>query len=638
MERRGFLKSIGAGAAAMTLPGGGRAGPAGAPDERPNIVWACAEDMSPHMGCYGETTIRTPNIDRLAREGARFTRAFITAPVCSPSRSAMVTGMYQTTIGAHNHRSSRDEIKINLPAHIKLIPQYFKDAGYYTCNGRIWPEDAVERAASGKTDYNFVWDSAVYEAAEWSGRKAGQPFFAQIQLRGGKYRNAKVPNPVDPADVKLPPYYPDHAVLREDWARYLNSVIQVDIELGQIMKRLEDERIADNTIVFFWTDHGISHIRDKQFVYEGGMRIPLIIHGPGIKPGTVRDDLVEHIDIPAASLQSAGLPVPEHLQGRQLFASDYEPRDYAFSARDRCDETVERIRCVRTKRFKYIRNFFPERSHTQHNRYKDHKQIMITMRQLYAEGKLNSDQVRPFLPTRPVEELYDLENGPYELRNLADSPEHQDTLKELRARLDAWMDETRDLGVIPEPELAEMYRTHDSAYAILRRRENVELVKRLRRVGALREEGASAIGGLIEAMKDPAPAVRYEAARALGNLGPEAKRAADVLTKAIADKAASVRVAAARALCRMGMVDEGLPVLRQELTNKENEVARHYAALVLEDIGEAASPALDDLKAAMDESYDLVRRVATRAVGILEGTYDPKAGGGRLPARAGRTR
>ncbi|MFQ5808981.1 MAG: HEAT repeat domain-containing protein, partial [Armatimonadota bacterium] len=222
------------------------------------------------------------------------------------------------------------------------------------------------------------------------------------------------------------------------------------------------------------------------------------------------------------------------------------------------------------------------------------------------------------------DELYDLENDPYELENLADSPRHRTTLEQLRAQLDAWMDETGDLGVIPEPELAEMHKTHDSAYAILRNQENVELVKRLRRIGALREEGASTIGGLIEAMKDPAPAVRYEAARALGNLGVEAGQARDVLTAAIADEAASVRVAAARALCKMGMVDEGLPVLRRELTHKENEVVRHYAALALEDIGEAARPALDDLKAAKDESYDLVRRVATRAVAILEGPYTPR--------------
>ncbi len=628
MERRDFLRSISAGAGAMALPGHVRPARAAADaGGRPNVLWVCAEDMSPHMGCYGETTIETPNIDRLAREGARFTRAFITAPVCSPSRSAMVTGMYQTTIGAHNHRSSRDEIKIHLPEEIKLIPQYFREAGYYTANGGMRAGDFPNKIPWGKTDYNFVWErDAVYDAPDWSGRDPRQPFFAQLQLRGGKNRGAKVPNPVDPADVKLPPYYPDHPVLREDWARYLNSVIQTDIELGQIMARLEDEGIADNTIVFFWTDHGISHIRDKQFLYEGGIHIPLIVRGPGIEPGTVRDDLVEHIDIPATSLRSAGLPVPGHLQGRALFGADYQPRQHVFAARDRCDETVDRIRCVRTTRYKYIRNFVPERPHTQYNQYKDHKQIMITMRELYAQGELDAAQARPFLPTRPPEELYDLQSDPHELNNLADSRRHRGTLERLRTRLEKWINETRDLGVVPEPELAELCRTYDSAHAILRDPGNREMVERLRKVEALKAAGAAAVPQLIEAMGNVAPAVRYVAATALGSLGEAAKPASGALTAVLSDAAASVRVAAARALCLMGEVDRGLPVLRQELTNKGNEVVRHYAAMALEDIGEAARPALEDLKRARDDSYDLVKRVAVRTVEILEGTYNPKAG------------
>jgi arylsulfatase A-like enzyme len=628
MERRDFLKSIGAGAGAMALPGQMRpAGAEAAAEARPNVLWVCAEDMSPHMGCYGETTIETPNIDRLAREGARFTRAFITAPVCSPSRSAMVTGMYQTTIGAHNHRSSRDDIKIRLPEPIKLVPQYFRDVGYYTANGGMQAGSFPDKVPWGKTDYNFVWDrDAVYDAPDWSGREPGQPFFAQLQLHGGKNRGAKVPSPVDPANVKLPPYYPDHPVLREDWAQYLNSVIQTDIELGQIMSRLEEEGVADNTIIFFWTDHGISHIRDKQFLYEGGIHIPLIVRGPSIQAGTVREDLVEHIDIPATSLESAGVPVPEHLQGRALFASDYQPREYVFAARDRCDETVDRIRCVRTRRYKCIRNFFPERPHAQYNQYKDHKQIMITMRELFAEGKLDAAQARPFLPSRPPEELYDLQEDPYELVNLADSPAHQGTLRRLRSKLEAWIEETGDLGAIPEPELAELCRTHDSAYAVLQDPTNREVVERLREVEALKGAGAAALPQLVEAMANPAPALRHAAAMALGNLGEAARPAGEALKTALVDAAVSVRIAAARALCLMGNTDQGLPVLRKELTNKGNEVIRHYAAMALEDIGEAARPALEDLKAARDDPYDLVKRVTVRTVEILEGTYSPKAG------------
>ncbi|MCK4292390.1 MAG: sulfatase-like hydrolase/transferase [Planctomycetes bacterium] len=621
MRRRDFLKSIGFGAAALTTSSQ-EIVPAAAgdhPQKRPNILWICAEDMSANMSCYGETTIQTPNIDRLAAEGSLFKHAFITAPVCSPSRSAMVTGMYQTTIGAHLHRSSRHAVKIRLPEHIKLISEYFQQAGYYTSNGSMLNKSSPGKTKPGKTDYNFVWDQKVYDGPEWSGRKPGQPFFAQIQLRGGKNRGANVPDPVAPANVKLPPYYPDHPVLREDWARYLNSVVQTDIELGEILKRLQDEGIAESTVVFFWTDHGISHIRGKQYLYEEGIHIPLIVRGPGIKGGTVREDLVEHIDIAATSLSLAGVPIPSHIQGRALFARDYKAKAYIFSARDRCDETVERMRCVRTSRYKYIRNFYPHRPHTQPNRYKDGKQIMVTMRGLFAAGKLNSHQARPFLASRPVEELYNLQSDPHELHNLGDQPEHQRTLKKLRARLTEWMDRTGDLGQIPEPILAELLRQYDSPYAILQDKANQKLARRINEVRQLAEQGAEATQPLIKAMKDKKAPVRYVAAMGLGNMGAQARPAAEALSVALKDKADYVRVAAARALCLMdNMTDAALAVLERELTHSDNEVVRHYAALALEEAGEKARPAIEALKKVRNENYEYVKRVATRIVNTLE--------------------
>jgi arylsulfatase A-like enzyme len=419
----------------------------------PNIVWIVVEDMSPNMSCYGETTIRTPNIDRLASEGVRFSRAFTTAPVCSPSRSALVTGMYQTTIGAHNHRSSRGADKLHLPEHVKLLPQYSRERGYYTVLGAVNDnrDRAKRSAALGKSDYNFVWDESVYDDNDWSGRKPDQPFFAQIMLRGGKNRGAKVAKPVDPAAVKLPPYYPDHPVLREDWARYLNSVLKTDEEVGRILDRLRDEGLADNTLVAFMTDHGISHVRDKQFLYEGGIHVPLIIRWPGqIAAGTVRDDLVLQIDLSATTLAAAGVAVPSHLEGHALFATDFKPRDHVVTARDRCDETVDRIRSVRTDRFKYIRNFYPDRSHAQPNRYKDAKPIMVTMRELNGAGKLTPEQARVFAATRPEEELYDLKDDPFEMKNLASSADHAATLADLRGKLDAWIKSTGDKGQFPE--------------------------------------------------------------------------------------------------------------------------------------------------------------------------------------------
>lgn len=427
--------------------------PSASAGEKPNILWIVAEDMSPNMSCYGETTIRTPHIDRLAADGVRFTRAFATAPVCSPSRSALITGMYQTTIGAHHHRSSRGPVKISLPEHVKMLPAYFRERGYYTVLGGATegPRKPQNREALGKSDYNFVWDPAVYDSNDWSGRKPGQPFFAQIMLKGGKNRSAKVAHPVDPGTVKLPPYYPDDPVLRDDWASYLNSVLKTDEEVGKILDRLRDEGLADNTVVAFLTDHGVSHVRDKQFLYDGGIHVPLIVRWPGkIGPGTVRDDLVLQIDLSASTLAAVEIPIPDHLEGRALFAPEFKARDHVVTARDRCDETVDRIRSVRTERFKYIRNFYPDRSHAQPNRYKDGKPIMVTMRALRAAGELTPEQSRVFAPTRPKEELYDLREDPFELNNLAADAEHKAKLVELGAILDRWIDSTGDKGQYAE--------------------------------------------------------------------------------------------------------------------------------------------------------------------------------------------
>ncbi|MEM8954751.1 MAG: sulfatase-like hydrolase/transferase [Verrucomicrobiota bacterium] len=257
-------------------------------DMRPNIIWVVVEDQSRHYGCYGESLVETPNIDRLAEEGVRFTNAMVTAPVCSTARSALATGMYQTSIGAHHHRSGRGKEKIHLPEHVKLIAEYFQDAGYYTCLGSSGhlevPLKDKLAGRFGKSDYNFEWDESVYDAPEWSGRADGQPFFAQVMLAGGKARTLArahegIPH-VETEAVELPPYYPDHPVLREDWAAYLDTFSLMDLYVGQLMERLEAEGIAEETIIFFLTDHGVSHARGKQFCYDEGIMVPLIIWGP----------------------------------------------------------------------------------------------------------------------------------------------------------------------------------------------------------------------------------------------------------------------------------------------------------------------------------------------------------------------
>jgi arylsulfatase A-like enzyme len=465
-------------------------------DSRPNIVWILVDDMSGHFGYQGEPLVSTPNVDRLAKDGIVFTHAYATAPVCSTFRSALITGMYQTSIGAHHHRSSRGALKISLPSDVIPIPQLFRNAGYYTSNGN------ADGSRPGKEDYNFEYKKQdLYDGISWSGRKKNQPFFAQFQLRGGKHRNipdnytqirSELNSPVDPAVVALPPYYPDHPVIREDWAAYLDSVNYTDIEVGKIINKLKEDQLLNNTIIFFLTDHGISHARGKQFLYEEGLSIPFIAWGAALpRSQGQRADLISHIDLAATSLDLAGITIPKSMQGRSLFAANFQPRTYVVSARDRCDETVDHIRSIRTANYKYIRNFFPKRPYLQPSNYKDKKPFMPVLRQLYADGKLNSAQALIMAETRPAEELYDLTNDPWELDNLAANPAQDERLERFRLQLSNWENETNDLGRKPEddamydsdmmPVIQKTRRKDPSTADIIER--NIELMKKWRQEG-----------------------------------------------------------------------------------------------------------------------------------------------------------
>ena len=415
-------------------------------DTRPNIIWIITEDMSSHFSYQGETLINTPHVDRLAHEGAEFRQAYITSPVCSPSRSGLVTGMYPSTINAHHHRSFRGTIKQVLPDSVPLIPQLFKDAGYYVSNGS---SGTLNRP--GKTDYNFGIPKDLYDGKDWTGRAEGQPFFAQVQLHGGKNRGVKIDHPVNPADVKLPPQYPNDPLIREDWAKYLNSVKHSDDEVGQILARLENESLLDKTVIMFITDHGISHARGKQFCYEQGIHIPFIIWAPGRAPQSVRNDYVAHIDMAATSLYFAGIPIPEGMQSNPLYGPEYRTRSFVVSGRDRCDETVDRIRSVRQGDYLYIRNYHWQRPYLQPNAYKDKKDVMIRMRELHATGKLNAAQSLIMAESRPKEELYDVVKDPHNLHNLAGDATHTDALVSLRTTLDKWVIESGDRAQKAEP-------------------------------------------------------------------------------------------------------------------------------------------------------------------------------------------
>ena len=453
------------------------------PSRKPNVLWFVVDDMSANFSCYGETLIQTPHVDRLAREGTRFSNAFVTAPVCSPCRSALITGMYQTTIGAHHHRSGRGVEKIDLPDGVTPIPALFQKAGYFTCIGDGLPpgENAVGKKGKrgggglGKTDYNFQYDAAIYDAHDWADRKPEQPFFMQVQLAGGKLRGGndtaatkllanaakEFGAATDPEKVTLPPYYPRDPLLLRDWAAFLDSVRLTDVHAGKVIARLEKEGLLENTFIIFITDHGISHARGKQFLYNEGTHIPFIVRGPGIEKGKVRADLIEHIDMAAISLAAAGIEIPKTMQARNVLAPDYQPRRDVFAARDRCDETVDRIRSVRTDRFLYIRNFHPQRPHLQPSDYKDGKSIVQTLRSLHDSGKLDPlAEKLLFSPTRPPEELYEWTTDKWQITNLATDPAHKATLETLRARLDQWMQETKDQG----PESDSRYDSDMAAY------------------------------------------------------------------------------------------------------------------------------------------------------------------------------
>jgi len=457
LTRRELLSAAGLTAAGVLL---------GAPqrhvaaDDRPNVLWLTAEDISPDLGCYGDAYARTPNLDRLASEGALFRNAFTHAPVCAPSRSGIITGMYPTTIGTLHMRSQGVP-----PAYVKCFTEYLRAAGYYCSN-------------NAKTDYNFdspvaAWDECS-ATAFWTGRAPGQPFFSVINIGVTHESMIRVPDEVfaerikdlsederhDPARAVLPPYYPDTPVTRRDWARYYDLLTVCDKTVARILKNIEDQGLADNTIVFFFGDHGRGLPRAKRWIYDSGIHVPLIIRWRGkIAPGTVRSDFVRFIDLAPTMLALAGVQVPDYMQGRVFLGDRIGPEPQCvFAARDRMDETYDIIRCARDKQYKYIRNFEPQKPYAQHIAYMDEMPTMKEWRRLNAEGKLEGAQKLFFQETKPVEELYDIVADPYEVNNLAGSSEYEPVLKRMREVLERWMKDTGDLGLIPEAELKERMR------------------------------------------------------------------------------------------------------------------------------------------------------------------------------------
>ena len=431
-------------------------------DDRPNILWIYLEDVSGWFSCYGDEVIKTPNIDALAKSGTKFNRFYTPAGVCSATRSAIVTGYMQTSIGAHNHRSCRAAFrgksmgeydKNVLPETATPLPVRFRKAGYWTFN------------EGNKDDYNFEWNAKefydAYFKRGWGparfidglclkDKPADKPFFGQIQLGGGKL-GKRVKKKVDRSVVPIPPYYPNVEEVREEIAHHYDCLIETDKQVGAIIKSLKDQGVYSNTLIFLFSDHGMKLHRHKQMLYEGGIQMPLIVVGDGIPAGKVRDDLIGGIDISAATLSAAKIEAKE-IEGRDFLATDYQPREFVVAARDRCDYTIEKIRAVVTPRYKYLRNYLTDRPYMQPT-YKDGWAVTKKFREMMAKGQMNETQLIFFGNDRVPEELYDLSKDPHELNNLAADPKFADELKKHRMLLEGWIKDTGDKGQKPESDV-----------------------------------------------------------------------------------------------------------------------------------------------------------------------------------------
>ncbi len=573
---------------------------------RPNILWITCEDTSPYFGCYGDSFAITPNIDRLAGQAIRYTNAYATGPVCSPSRSCLITGVYATSLGTQHLRSD-----VRIPRQIEPLPKLLRLGGYYCSN-------------NFKEDYNFkdptIWDDSS-PTAHWRNRGGNVPFFSvfnlmathQGQINGSdeeffeKYGSKLKPEERhDPQKLPLPPFYPDTPAVRKYWARYYDLVTYVDKQVGELLGQLEADGLAENTIVFLFADHGFGLPRFKRSLYDTGLRVPLLVRIPGryqhmatFALGGKTDQLVSHVDYAPTALQLAGLPVPAHMQGQAFLGpAPAAPREYIVGAASRVDEAYDTSRCVREKRYKYIRNFMPHLPYVQPSDYPDQAEIMQEFRRIAREGRLAGIEKLYWEPTKPVEELYDVLTDPNEVRNLAGVPAQEQTLSRMRKQLRDWMAQTKDTELLPEAEMhiravgsTPYDMAHDpEKYAQSRILATAELVG----------TGPKVLPALVDLLTDEDSAVRYWAAVGLEALGPDAASAADALKKVLDDPSPNVRFTTAGVLCRLGFCDDAMPVLIQGLLDRREVVVLH-AARTLQLLGDKARPAAHQMQFAREQ-------------------------------------
>lgn len=426
-------------------------------NDKPNILCITCEDISPYLNCYGDKVARTPNLDKLASEGVKFNNVFGNAGVCAPCRASLITGQYHNSFGA-NHMRTTSNVPEGLPKYeavpppeVKCYPEFMRAEGYYCTNNT-------------KTDYQFeapitAWDENSRHA-HWKHRPGGMPFFSIFNLmtthESQVWDRANDPVVVRPEEVKLPPYYPDTYKIRRDVARVYSNVRVMDREVGELITEIKEAGLLDNTIIIFYSDHGGPLPRGKREIYDSGLKVPMIIRFPDKKyAGTEVDELISFVDIPPTILSMAGIEPPDYMHG-QAFWGEYkaeQPREYIFAARDRMDGQYDMRRAVRDKKFKYIKNFHPEIPCYLDIKFRKNLNTMQELLRLKKEGKLNEDQMYWFREKKAPEELYDITEDPYELKNLADKPEYQKDLQRMRKQVENWMNRIGDTGRMSEEEL-----------------------------------------------------------------------------------------------------------------------------------------------------------------------------------------
>jgi uncharacterized sulfatase len=565
--------------------------------ERPNILWLTSEDHGPHMGCYGDTYASTPNVDRLAARGVIYSLCWSNAPVCAPARTTLISGMYATSTGGEHMRSL-----VPYPAAKKMFPQLLREAGYYCTN-------------NAKEDYNLakpgqVWDESSNQG-HWKNRKPGQPFFAvfnSLKSHESQIRTRPHKQVHDPAKVRVPAYHPDTPEVRQDWAQYYDKISEADADAGRHLKDLADAKLANDTIVFYFADHGSGMPRSKRWPYDSGLHVPLVVYVPekfrhltpaDYRPGGRSGRLVSFVDFAPTVLSLAGLRPPEWMQGHAFLGKfGAEPQPFVFGFRGRMDERYDMVRSVTDGRYVYVRNYMPHLIYGQHVDYMFQTPTTRVWKKLHDEGKLNAAQDRFWNP-KPPEELYDLTADPDEVNNLAESPDHREIRDKLRRAQQDLARTTRDVGFLPEGDRFSRARGR-SPYDLAQEGNDYPY----ERVAAAAEMASmlDALPALHKALGDDDSAVRYWAALGILMRGKKACAASIAeLRSALDDKSPHVRIVASEALGRHGTdadLKRVLPLLVELADCDKNDVFVAVAALTaLEQLGRKAAPVAAAIRA-----------------------------------------